>query len=239
MKPMKGKLTGKRVVITGVSRGIGFEIALRFLDEGAEILGVARNRINLKKAERTLSAFGKAYSSVLADVTKQFSMAKIKRAVQRRWGALDLLINNAGIGISQGTLADQPDGILERTLRTNVLAPYHLTRALLPLLRKGRRPRVINVSSGAGSFHSVSHGNNMASYRLSKFVLNGMTMLFATHLAGKISVVAMDPGWVRTDMGGAHAPDLPTLSAERALAITLLPAGITGKYLAGDQIKGW
>lgn len=236
---MKGRLSGKRVVITGVSRGIGFEIALRFLDEGAEILGLARNRANLKKANRTLSTFGRAYSSLLADVTKRASMGKIKQAVRRRWGALDVLINNAGIYLSRATLADQPDGILERTLQTNVLAPYHLTRALLPLLRKGRQPRVINVSSRSGSFHSVSQGNNMASYRLSKFILNGMTMLFATHLAGKISVVAMDPGRVRTDMGGPHAPDHPTLSAERALAIALSPARITGKYLVGDQVRDW
>ncbi len=232
-------LKGKRVVVTGVSRGVGFEITKLFLAEGAEVLGIARHKANLAKANKTLSSFGKAYSSLLADVAKPASALKIKKAVQQRWKALDLLINNAGINPGHPSFVDESATALEDTLQINVLAPHRLIRALLPLLKKGRHPRVINVSSGAGSFHSVSQSNDMASYRLSKFTLNGLTMLFATHLTGQVSVVAMDPGWVKTDMGGPHAPDDPTLSAKRALAIALLPAEITGKYLVGDQIKGW
>jgi NAD(P)-dependent dehydrogenase (short-subunit alcohol dehydrogenase family) len=239
MKPESGKLKGKRVVLTGISRGVGREIALLFLTEGAQILGVSRNRANLAKAGRDFSCWGKSYSAVLADVSSPAAPARIAAAARRRWSAVDLLINNAAINPGVEPFIKEPAGTLERTLETNVLAPYRLTRALLPLLLRGRNPRVVNLSSGAGSFHSVSHGKDMSSYRLSKFVVNGLTMLFANELAGKVSVVAMDPGWVKTDMGGPGATDHPSLSARRAFAIALMPASVSGKYLAGDQVLNW
>ncbi len=239
MKNSKGKLDGKRVVITGVSRGVGLEVARLFLVEGAQVLGVARNRNNLARADRELSLFGKNYSSVLADVASPATGAKIRKAASRRWSAIDILINNAGVGLNPGSFADEPDGTLEKTFAINVLGPYRITRALLPLLKKGRRPRVMNVSSGAGSLHSISTGATMASYRFSKWALNGLTMLFANALAGKVSVIAMDPGWVKTDMAGPSAPDYPSLSAERALAIALAPVKITGRFMIGNKLGGW
>lgn len=239
MKSSKGRLSGKRVVITGVSRGVGLEIARLFLAEGAEIVGIARNRANLRKADAELSWYGRAYSSVLADVSTPAAPKRILGAVRRRWPAVDLLINNAGVGLSPRSSADEPDGTLEKTIAINVLGPYRITRALLPLLKKGRKPRVVNVSSGAGNFHSVSTGLGMSSYRLTKWLLNGLTMQLANALKGKVSVVAMDPGWVKTDMAGPSAPDYPTLSAERAFAIALAPASITGKYMVGSRVAGW
>lgn len=233
------RLKGRRVVITGVSRGVGREVARLFLAEGAEVLGVARNRANLQEAGAEFAWYGKAYSSVLADVSSPAAPRKVLVAARRRWPALDMLINNAGVGLSPRSSADEPDGTLEKTLAVNVLGPYRLTRALLPLLRKGRRPRVVNVSSGAGSFHSVSTGAGMSSYRITKWTLNAVTMQFASALKGEVSVVAMDPGWVKTDMAGPSAPDYPTLSAERALAIALSSPKITGKYMIGDRIAGW
>lgn len=218
---LKGRLEGRRVVITGASRGVGIAVARRFLSEGAQVLGVARNRANLAGADRELSLYGKAYSSVLADVSKPDAGAKVFKATKRRWSGIDILINNAGIGLSSSSFADEPDGTLEKTLATNLFGPYRLTRALLPLLRKGRRPRVMNVSSGAGSLESLAKNANMASYRFSKYALNGLTMLLANALKGKVSVVTMDPGWVRTDMTSYNAPHSTTLSADRALTIAL------------------
>jgi len=237
MKGDRGKLAGRRVVITGVSRGVGLEVAKRFLAEGAEILGVARSRANLARADRTLKAHGKAYSSLLADVSLPTSAARVAAAVQRRWGALDLLVNNAAV--NPGSAPFERDRDLEATLRVNVLGPHRMTKALLPMLKRGHHPRVVNLSSGAGNFHSVSTGTDMSAYRFSKWSLNGLTMLWAAELKGRVSVVAMDPGWVKTDMGGPSAPDSPTLSAQRALEIALLPFEVTGKYLAGAKEGSW
>ena len=235
MARKRGKLFGKRVIITGVSRGVGFEVAKRFLAEGAEVLGVSRNRANLRRADRQFRSYGRAYSSVLADVGAPRSANKIKAAAGRRWKAVDILINNAGINLGGKSFEKEGEKGLAKTLQVNLLAPHRLTLALLPLLRKGRKPRVVNVSSGAGSLNSVRNSNSMDSYRLSKYSLDGLTMIFASQLKGKVSVVSMDPGWVKTDMGGPQATHPATLSAQRALEIALLPAKITGTYQIGKK----
>jgi NAD(P)-dependent dehydrogenase (short-subunit alcohol dehydrogenase family) len=236
---MGGKLAGRRVVVTGASRGIGFEIAKRFLEEGAEVLGVARNRRTLGRANLALVSFGRAWTSLLADVGLPGTSKRIAAAVRKRWGALDLLVNNAGVSPGSAPFEKETDAAVEETLRINVLGPHRLILALLPLLRKGRNPRIVNVSSGAGSEHSIATGGTMSAYRLSKWSLNGLTRLWAAELKGKISVVAMDPGWVRTDMGGPEAPDPPTLSAQRALEVALLPPSVTGTYQIGAKTGGW
>ncbi len=234
-----GMLKGMRVVVTGASRGVGFEVAQRFLLEGAQVLGVARNRVNLAHADRRLKAFGKSWGTLLADLSVPASAGRVAAAVRRRWGALDLLLNNAGVNSGGAAFAAEREGDLERTLATNVLAVHRLTRALLPLLRRGRRPRVVNVSSGAGSRHSIETSAAMSSYRASKWALNGVTRLWANELKGKVSVVMMDPGWVKTDMGGPSAPDSPTLSAQRSVEIALLPFKVTGTYQAGKISHTW
>jgi NAD(P)-dependent dehydrogenase (short-subunit alcohol dehydrogenase family) len=234
-----GKLKGRRVVVTGASRGVGFQVAKRFLAEGAQVLGVARNAGNLARASRAFKSYGKAFSTLLADVGTPAAGRKVAAAVRRRWGALDLLINNAAVNPGGKPFAAEGEHELDETLRINVVGPHRMTRALLPLLRRGRQPRVVNVSSGAGSERSINDGSGMASYRLSKYALNGLTKLYAAQLKGKVSVVAMDPGWVKTDMGGPDAPDSPLLSAERALAIALLPFTVTGTYQEGRKVSGW
>lgn len=234
-----GAMKGMRVVVTGASRGVGFEVAQRFLIEGAQVLGIARNRANLAHADRRLKAFGRSWATLLADVADPRSATRIASAVKRRWGALDLLLNNAGVSPGGHSFATEREGDLERTLAVNVLAVHRLTRALLPLLRKGRRPRVVNVSSGAGNRHSIETSGGMSSYRASKWALNGVTRLWANELKGRVSVIMMDPGWVKTDMGGPSAPDSPTLSAQRAVEIALLPHRVTGTYQAGKREGGW
>jgi len=232
-------LKNRRVVITGASRGVGYQIARRFLADGAQVLGVGRNPKNLTRADREFKAYGKAWSCVLADVGTSAGAKKVGTAARRRWSGLDLLINNAGVNAGHASFATEHDRDLEETLATNLLGPHRLTRALLPLLKKGKKPRIVNVSSGAGSEGSISTGTNMSSYRVSKWCLNGLTRLWANELKGKISVVAMDPGWVKTDMGGPAAPDSPLLSAKRAAEIADLPFRITGTYQSGKKTGGW
>lgn len=234
-----GSLKGMRIVVTGASRGVGFEVAQRYLIEGARVLGIARNRANLTRADGRLKAFGTSWAPLLADVADPRSAARIASAVKHRWGALDLLLNNAGVSPGGRSFATEQEGDLERTLAVNVLAVHRLTRALLPLLKKGRHPRVVNVSSGAGNRHSIESSTGMSSYRASKWALNGVTRLWANELKGRVSVVMMDPGWVKTDMGGPAAPDSPTLSAQRAVEIALLPHRVTGTYQAGKREGGW
>jgi NAD(P)-dependent dehydrogenase (short-subunit alcohol dehydrogenase family) len=226
---MAGKLEGRRIILTGVSRGVGLETAKRFLKEGADVLGVARDAERLARAGGELERLGR-FAGLVADLNRPDAIETIARTARDRWGAIDVLFNNAAIMVHGGEGFEQEpaDGV-ERSLETNLLAPFRLTMATLPLLRRGREPRVVNVSSGAGNFESVRQ-KGIASYRLSKWALNGLTMLLASQLAGEVAVNAFDPGWVKTDLGGPNAPGSPVESAEGALAIVTLPFTVTGKF---------
>jgi NAD(P)-dependent dehydrogenase (short-subunit alcohol dehydrogenase family) len=224
-------LQGRRIVLTGVSRGVGMETARLFLAEGAEILGVARDPSRLERARQELDPSSGRLTVLAADVGAVGSAERVARAVEERWGALDVLFNNAGVqldgatrGITQGT-----EAVLDASLATNLLAPYRFVRALLPALLRGREPRIANVSSGAGNFESMRL-TDIPTYRLSKWALNGLTLLLAGELQGKVSVNAFDPGWVKTDMGGPKAPGVPAESARGALALLQLPFQTTGKF---------
>jgi len=223
-------LAGRRILVTGVSRGVGFETARLFLAEGAEIFGIARDPERLAKAARELDG-GARLSVLAADVSDKAAPARIARAVEERWGALDVLFNNAGVQIDGGTrgISAGSEDVLETSLAVNLMAPYRLCRALLPALERGREPRIVNVSSGAGNLASMTM-TDIPTYRLSKWALNGLTLLLAGELAGKVAVNAFDPGWVKTDLGGPRAPGVPSESARGALALVTLPFDVQGKF---------
>jgi len=237
---MAGKLDGARIIVTGASRGIGYETTARFLREGARVLGSARDAVRLSAAQRDFLALGSGeFSLVVCDLERPGEEARIAEAARQRWGAVDVLVNNAAVMLSNddsyGFLQEAPE-VIERTMAVNVLAPMRLIRAVVPLLERSDHPRIINVSSGAGAFAALD-SQGLASYRLSKWALNGLTLLLASQLRGKVLVNALDPGWVKTDMGGPNAPGSPTESAEGALALATEPSGATGKFWKnGEQI---
>jgi NAD(P)-dependent dehydrogenase (short-subunit alcohol dehydrogenase family) len=233
---MAGKLEGRRIVITGVSRGVGYETAKRFLGEGARVLGVGKDGARLSRATTSLSALGD-FSPLQVDLTEKAAPGRVVAAVRELWGALDVLLNNAAILIHPGeprSFEEEPTEAFELSLQSNLVAPFRLTMALLSLLRLGHEPRVVHVGSGAGTFAGVRE-TGIASYRMSKWALNGLTLLQATHLAGSIAVNAFDPGWVKTDLGGPNAPGSPVESADGALAVVLLPFDVTGKFWKDGQ----
>jgi NAD(P)-dependent dehydrogenase (short-subunit alcohol dehydrogenase family) len=217
-----------------VSRGVGFETAKLLLAEGVRVLGVARDPERVARVNELLAPLGD-YSGVVADVGVHDAAELVSKAARERFGALDVLVNNAAIlHWSEGWRAEGIEP-LERSLQINVLGPHRLILSLLPLLEKGDDPRIVNVSSGAGRFDSLRSDRDMPSYRLSKYALNGMTMLLATELAGKIAVNSLDPGWLKTDMGGKNAPGEPIDGAHRILAVLRKPGTETGKFWYGDE----
>jgi NAD(P)-dependent dehydrogenase (short-subunit alcohol dehydrogenase family) len=234
-----GALDGKRVIITGASRGIGLATAERFLREGAEVIGVARNAGNLSAAEEKLKPLGE-FVPVLGDVTDKATAEKVESTARERWGAVDLLINNAGIGSGNKSMVTSDLEDLERVMAVNVLGAHYMTHVLVPLLKKGDDPRVINVSSGAGRIiNSEESKASIACYRLSKHTLDGMTVLYANALKRKVSVVALGPGYIRTDMTGGEGHEDPDAAAQRLLDAALLPFEVTGTYVRGSEIVGW
>jgi NAD(P)-dependent dehydrogenase (short-subunit alcohol dehydrogenase family) len=224
-------LAGRRIVITGISRGIGFETAKLFLSEGADIVGVARDPERLDRARRELDPSGKKLSVLALDLTERDAAARVAAEVETRFGTLDVLFNNAAVQIDGGVkgVANLADSVMNQAFAANFWAPYWLARALLPLLRRGKEARLVNVSSGAGNFESM-RSLDIPSYRLTKWTLNGFTMLLAKELAGTVAVNAFDPGWVKTELGGPNAPGHPSESAVGALALVTMPFSETGKF---------
>ena len=231
MATMRKYLEGRRIVLTGISRGVGYETAKRVLQEGARVLGVSRDAARLAKAAESLGVLGD-FVAVQADLADASAPGLVANAVQERWGSLDIVMNNAAIMVKGGepvSFEDEPAGAFERSVEENLVAPYRLTMQLLPLLRRGDEPRIVNVGSGAGTLEGLRL-RGIASYRLSKWALHGMTVLLATHLAGEVAVNAFDPGWVKTDLGGPNAPGNAAEAAEGALAVLTLPFTVTGKF---------
>lgn len=225
------QLQGRRIVVTGASRGVGLECVRLFLAEGATVLGVARDPDRLEAARRELDPGGKAFTTLAVDLRRPEAAAEVAAVASERLGALDVLLNNAGIqidGAARG-FADGTEAALRESLEVNLMAPYRFCLALLPLLRRGNEPRIVNVSSGAGNFESIRTAD-LPSYRLSKWALNGFTLFLANELRGAVAVNAFDPGWVKTDLGGPRAPGTPVESARGAVALLALPFSETGKF---------
>jgi NAD(P)-dependent dehydrogenase (short-subunit alcohol dehydrogenase family) len=224
-------LLGRRILITGASRGVGFETTRLFLAEGAEVMGVSRDATRLERAQHELDPEGRRLTTVAVDLKDPAAAQLVAKAVRSRFNALDVLFNNAGIQIDGSTrgLMSGSEDVLRESMEVNLMAPYRLCRALLPFLLRGNEPRIVNVSSGAGNFESVGM-TDIPTYRLSKWALNGLTMLLANELADKVAVNAFDPGWVKTALGGERAPGSPVESARGALALVTLPFTETGKF---------
>ncbi|MEM9568416.1 MAG: SDR family NAD(P)-dependent oxidoreductase [Cyanobacteria bacterium P01_E01_bin.34] len=207
----------RQVLITGGNRGIGFAIAKGLLDRGHEVIVTSRSPETATLAAEKL---GKRATALELDVSNEESIRQAMTTLHQTTERLDGLINNAGIypddGIDILTVSRQ---LLERTMQANTFGAVRMVQECLPLLERSTDARVVNVSSGYGSLNGLSAG--VPSYCLSKLALNGATIMLAQALKSEgIAVNAIDPGWVRTDMGGTSAPRSPEQGADTAIWLT-------------------
>jgi len=193
-------LEGKVVVITGASRGIGAAIARHFAAEGARVVLAARDRTSLADVAASLAADKKNYLIVTADITRRRDVQKIIARSVKKFGGIDIYINNAGVAVNKPIL-NTTENEYDTILATNLKAVYYSFRELIPLMKKQGGGRIINISSGAGR---IGHAN-LAVYSASKAALN----VFSEAVAGevrndniKISVLA--PGSTATGLMSNH-----------------------------------
>jgi len=185
------------VLITGANRGIGLEFARQYGEAGWQVIGTAR------KPETATDLRELGARVLQLDVTDANSVARLAADLQGQ--PIDLLINNAGILVNQNVLSESDIDAAERTLDVNVLGPMRVTRALLPNLEAGQQKIIVNMSSGLGSIAGNDSGG-FYGYRESKAALNMFTRSLGAEKRDEgFIVVAMDPGWVQTDMGGPNA----------------------------------
>ena len=208
-----------RAFITGANRGLGLELTRQYLERGDQVFAACRQ----PAAAAELQALRQQYADRLVllplDVSKAASIAAAVAATQENTDALDVLINNAGVYPHAGSGdAHQRLGHLTHddaleTMQVNAIGPLLVAQALLPLLRAGRKGRILSISSGQGSLTWKATGDPYH-YSASKAALNMYMRSLAAEIGhmGLISVL-VDPGWMRTEMGGEHATQEPADSA--------------------------
>lgn len=203
---------GKVVLITGANKGLGKEIGRQLGALGYTVVLAARNEQAGRAAAAELQAEGCDAHSVRLEVTSNDDIARLVSHLDATFGRLDVLVNNAGIALEWDGKPTDADKV-RRTLEVNLIAPYALTEALVPLLSRSDDARVINQSSMLGSMGTTEKiwehvgGFMTVGYATSKAGLNMLTLIQAKTLAGKgIAVAAAHPGWVKTDLGSNAAP---------------------------------
>jgi NAD(P)-dependent dehydrogenase (short-subunit alcohol dehydrogenase family) len=219
------------VFISGANRGLGLEFARQYAADGWRVIAGCRD-----PAKATALQAIDRVEIVPLDVTDSGSIASCVQGLGDR--PIDLLLNNAGIygsvvGDSEQTLARLDTGIWLDVLRTNLIAPFELTRALLPRLGEGAVVGIL--SSELGSIAKNSFGEIYA-YRSSKAAVNMVGRSLAIDLKPRgITVVLLHPGWAHTDMGGPGAPVDPvdSVAGLRRVLAGLTPAS-SGRFLAWD-----
>jgi NAD(P)-dependent dehydrogenase (short-subunit alcohol dehydrogenase family) len=239
----------KIALVTGATRGIGFETCRQLAQAGVLVLLAGRSAASAVKAADELRAQGLAVEPVTLDVTNAGHIATVVADIQSRFGRLDILVNNAGVLLddvarppSRQTLA-----CWRETFDTNLFAVVEVTQALLPLLRAAPSARIVNVSSQLGSFGlhtdpaSPIYGVKIPAYDASKSAVNAWTVHLAYELKDTPHKVnAIHPGYVQTDMNRG-AGDLSIADgAKSSVQMALLPDdGPSGSFTHLGQTLPW
>jgi NAD(P)-dependent dehydrogenase (short-subunit alcohol dehydrogenase family) len=223
-------------LVTGANRGLGFEVARQLVAAGHQVWIGARDEARGRQAADSIGA-----RLVRLDVTDDASVAAAAETV----GALDVLVNNAGISggrISPGeATADQMRTVYE----TNVFGPVRVLRAFIPLLEKSAAPVVVNVSSGVGSLTLAAdpgnplHEANFPVYASSKAALNMLTIRYAAAFP-RMRINSVDPGFTATDFNEHRGTQTVEEGAEAIVRFALIPAdGPTGGFFDRNGAEPW
>ncbi len=228
-----------RVLITGANRGIGLALVREYLDAGWRVFATCRAPDRADDLRALCEGDGDRLSIVALDVVDEASIRRAGDAIRAETDALDALINNVGVfpkGERPGALdADE----MLYAFHVNAIGPVMVAQEMLDPLCAAENPRIVNVTSQLGSLARKRSGGDY-SYAASKAALNMLTKALAYDLRREgITVVAIHPGWVRTDMGGAGATLAPEESARRIREIVdELMLDDTARYLqvSGDDL---
>jgi NAD(P)-dependent dehydrogenase (short-subunit alcohol dehydrogenase family) len=247
---MKAMSDTKVALITGANKGIGLETALQLGKLGVTILVGSRDLGRGEEAAEVLRGAGVDARAIKLDVGNEADRAAAAKYIDKEFGRLDILINNAGVmleNLGANKTSTTSQKVLHETFETNFFAPIALTQTLLPLLRKSAAGRIVNLSSilGSNTLHATKgspiYDAKPFAYDASKVALNSFTIHLAHELQGtKIKVNSAHPGWVKTDMGGEGAPMEIVDGAKTSVRLaTLGDDGPSGGYFHMGDALPW
>jgi NAD(P)-dependent dehydrogenase (short-subunit alcohol dehydrogenase family) len=230
----------RTALVTGGNRGIGLAVCRLLARRGVHVVLASRDGA---AGEAAAAALGEAAGVVRAealDVASDQSVEVLANRLRADRIRIDVLVNNAGIYPSGALLDPGGDEVLREALEVNFLGAVRTCRAFLPAMVRAGYGRVVNVSSGYGSFGEGLEGP--APYSISKAALNALTVKLAQEVAGAhdVKVNAVCPGWVRTRMGGQGAPVSSEEAAESIVRLaTLPPDGPSGRFFRREREIPW
>jgi len=211
----------QRVLITGANRGLGLEFVRQCLARGACVFAGRRNPEKASDLQTLSAAYPEQLTILTLDVTNEAAIDASVETIRSQVDGLDLLINNAGAYPRGETPTTLNAETMLQAFRLNSVAPMIVAQRCLDLLRAGNQPRIVNISSKMGSlWWKEKEGGEDYSYCSSKAALNMLTRTLAFDLRSDgIIVVAINPGWVQTDMGGSTADLTPAESVGGMLKV--------------------
>ncbi|MEH2354744.1 SDR family oxidoreductase [Nostoc sp.] len=253
---MSEDLKGKVALITGANKGIGYEIARQLGSRGATVFVGSRDIGRGEEAANKLRFSDEIDArTIQLDVSDQKTIDFAAKQIESEFGKLDILVNNAGI-ISDGDayggkLRLPPSQVdietLRHTYETNVFGVFAVTKALLPLLKKSKAGRIVNLSSGLGSLTQNSDPNyefadfKLLAYNSSKTAVNAITVLLAAELKDTpIKVNAADPGFTATDINQYQGYRTVEQGAIPVVRLATLPDdGYSGGFFDENGVVLW
>ncbi|MEI6075571.1 MAG: 3-oxoacyl-[acyl-carrier-protein] reductase [Verrucomicrobiota bacterium] len=213
------QLANQIAVVTGAGRGIGRAIALKFANEGANVVVVSRTQENSEKVAAEIRALGRQAWAHAVDVADAAAVSAAAEKILAEAGRVDILVNNAGV-TRDGLLMRMSDADWDAVLNTNLKGAFLVTKAFSRAMIKARSGRIINISSVIGLIGNAGQCN----YAASKAGLIGFTQSCAKELAGRgITVNAIAPGFIQTDMTSELKEEM------RAALLKQIPLGSFGE----------
>jgi NAD(P)-dependent dehydrogenase (short-subunit alcohol dehydrogenase family) len=228
--------SGRLALVTGANRGIGLETARQLAQLGFTVLMGVRD---LAKGQEAAMTIGGKVEAIALDVAVYDAAAHAAAEVERRFGRLDVLVNNAAIHYDPSARALRPDWtVIREAFEINVFGAWRVAAAFAPLLTASGHGRLVNVSSEGGSLASMGAG--APAYSTSKATLNALTRILAAELRGSgVLVNSICPGWVATDMGGPGGRPVAQGAAGIVWAATLPDDGPTGGFFRDGKRLPW
>jgi NAD(P)-dependent dehydrogenase (short-subunit alcohol dehydrogenase family) len=231
---MAKNLNNRIALITGANKGIGFEVARQLAQKGIQVLLGSRDEARGKKAVEQLTSANLPVSLIIIDVTDQSTIDSAVTEITKTYGHLDILINNSGVYGKEPHPSELTLDTIRQNFEVNFFGAFSMTKAFLPLLRKSSSGRIVNVSSGLGSFNFHETNDQPyyhCAYSASKASLNMLTLQLAQELKKtKIKVNACTPGLTATELTNFHGHAVEIGAKSTVFLATLPDDGPSGKY---------